>query len=140
MSSERILIIDDSQDNLRLTQMLLECEGFQVSTAGDANQALLVLQTEQPDLILMDIQLPGMDGLELTRCLRKIPAFQNSPIVALTAYAMPGDEAHALEAGCNGYITKPIDTRAFGGLIRGYLEGRRCSASCLPSAEVGPSP
>jgi two-component system cell cycle response regulator DivK len=121
MPHEHILVIDDSFDNLRLTQMLLECEGYEVRTAEDADQALDLLKNYRPELILMDIQLPGMDGLELTRRLRQIPALNGVPIVALTAYAMAHDEANALEAGCNGYITKPIDTRAFPILIRSYL-------------------
>ena len=116
-----ILVVDDSTDNLRLTQMLLEFEGYEVRTAEDADQALELLQNYRPELILMDIQLPGIDGLELTRRLRQIPALKTVRIVALTAYAMPRDEANALEAGCNGYITKPIDTRAFPILIRSYL-------------------
>jgi CheY-like chemotaxis protein len=101
--------------------MLLECEGYEVRTAEDADQALDLLQNYHPELILMDIQLPGMDGLELTRRLRQIPDLNATQIVALTAYAMPRDEANALDAGCNGYITKPIDTRAFPILIRSYL-------------------
>ena len=121
MPHERILVVDDSSDNLRLTQMLLEFEGYDVRTAEDADQALDLLQNYRPQLILMDIQLPGMDGLELTRRLRQIPALNGIRIIALTAYAMPRDEAHALDAGCNGYITKPIDTRAFPALIRSYL-------------------
>lgn len=125
MKSERILIVDDSLDNLRLTQLLLECEGYEVRMAEDAEQALGVLQGYRPELILMDIQLPGMDGLELTRRLRTMPELAGVVIIALTAYAMPGDEANALEAGCDGYISKPIDTRLFVGLIRGYLEKAR---------------
>jgi len=121
MPHERILVVDDSSDNLRLTQILLESEGYDVRTAEDADQALDLLQNYHPELILMDIQLPGMDGLELTRRLRQIPALTGIRIVALTAYAMPRDEANALDAGCNGYIIKPIDTRAFPILIRSYL-------------------
>jgi CheY-like chemotaxis protein len=122
MKSEQILVVDDSVDNLRLTQLLLECEGYEVRTAEDAEQALAVLRTYRPELILMDIQLPGMDGLELTRRLRRMPEFAKVGIVALTAYAMPGDEANATDAGCDAYITKPIDTRNFHVLIRGYLD------------------
>jgi len=121
MPHERILVVDDSSDNLRLTQILLESEGYDVRTAEDADQALDLLQNYHPELILMDIQLPGMDGLELTRRLRQIPSLTGIRIVALTAYAMPRDEANALDAGCNGYIIKPIDTRAFPILIRSYL-------------------
>ena len=122
MKTESILIVDDSSDNLVLTRMLLECEGYAVRTAEDADQALALLQSYRPELILMDIQLPGMDGLELTRRLRKMPALQNVPIVALTAYAMQGDEANAMDAGCDGYITKPINTRKFPAEISRYLK------------------
>ncbi len=122
MSAKRILIVDDNPDNLLLTQMLLACEGYSVETAQDAEQAQERLRKVRPDLILMDIQLPGMDGLELTRRLRRVPEWREVPIVALTAYAMPADEENARAAGCTGYITKPIDTRAFPRIVRGFLE------------------
>jgi two-component system, cell cycle response regulator DivK len=121
MNRESILIVDDNPDNLKLIEMLLECEGYAVRTAEDADRALGLLRTYRPDLILMDIQLPGMDGLELTRRLRAMPGFEKVGIVALTAYAMPGDEANARAAGCDGYITKPVATRTFAGVIRQYL-------------------
>ncbi len=104
---------------------LLEAEGFEVRTAEDAEQAQEVLRTYRPGLILMDVQLPGMDGLELTRRLRSDPKWSDVVIVALTAYAMKGDEENALAAGCDGYITKPIDTRTFASVVRGHMEARR---------------
>jgi CheY-like chemotaxis protein len=122
MSGESILIVDDNVDNLMLTQILLEYEGFEVRLAEDAGAALKTLQAYRPHLILTDVQMPGMDGLELTRQLRKNPALQDVLIVALTAYAMKGDEENALAAGCDGYITKPINTRTFPAAVRGYLE------------------
>jgi len=122
VSRGEILIVDDSVDNLRLAQLLLEYEGYLVRTAENAGQALAELEGGAPELILMDIQLPGVDGLELTRRLRARPELERVPIVALTAYAMPGDEALARQAGCNGYITKPIDTRSFPRLIREFLD------------------
>jgi two-component system cell cycle response regulator DivK len=120
--NESILIVDDSVDNLELTQILLECEGFEVRTAEDAAQALRVLETWRPKLILMDVQLPGMDGLELTRLLRQDPSLRDVLIVALSAYAMAAEKENARVAGCDGYITKPINTRTFAGVVRQYLE------------------
>lgn len=125
MSAESILVVDDNLDNLELTKILLEGEGWELRIAEDAQQALNILQTYHPSLILMDVQLPGMDGLELTRRLRADPSFRDVIIVALTAYAMKGDEENARAAGCDGYISKPIDTRTFADLIRGYLESLR---------------
>ena len=120
--NQPILIVDDNIDNLDLTQILLEGEGFEVRLANDAEMALQTLETYHTRLILMDIQLPGMDGLELTRRLRQLPAFDDVIIVALSAYAMKGDEDNARSVGCDGYITKPIDTRTFADTVRGYLE------------------
>ncbi len=122
MNDELILIVDDNLDNLDLTRFVLEYEGFEVLVAEDAQQALRMLKTCSPRLILMDVQMPGMDGHQLTRRLRQDPAFRDVRIVALTAYAMLGDEEKARSAGCDGYITKPIDTRTFADRVRGYLE------------------
>jgi len=125
MGDGPILIVDDSVDNLKLTQILLELEGYQVRTARDAEEALQLLEMQRPALILMDIQLPGLDGLELTRRLRRRPGFDEVTIVALTAYAMKGDEENARAAGCDGYIAKPIDTRTFPAVVQGFLNARR---------------
>ncbi len=127
--SESILIVDDNIDNLDLTQIVLVGEGFEVRVAQDAEQALKTLKSYRPHLILMDIQLPGMDGLELTRRLRLDPALREVIIVALSAYAMKGDADNARLAGCDGYLTKPIDTRTFADAVRGYLRGLRPVAS-----------
>ena len=101
--------------------MLLTGEGFNVRTAIDAEDALKILQAFKPSVILMDIQLPGMDGLQLTRRLKADPAFRDMIIVALTAYAMKGDQEKAYESGCDGYITKPIDTTTLGRQILAFL-------------------
>ena len=119
--TESILIVDDNVDNLALTRFLLEAQGFAVRVAENAAQALHVLQRYRPNLILMDIQLPEMDGLELTRRLRQNPALDRVPIVALSAYAMKVDLENAQAAGCQGYITKPIDTRTFVATVQNYL-------------------
>jgi CheY-like chemotaxis protein len=124
MTGKSILIVDDNQANLKLARVLLEGEGFDTRTAVDAEEALDALQNFKPDLILMDIQLPGIDGLELTRQLKARPATKDIRIVALTAYAMKGDEQKARDAGCDGYITKPIDTRTLSDTIARYLENK----------------
>ena len=121
MAGEPILIVDDNPINLKLARVLLTGEGYQVRTATDAEEALEVLQQFKPRLILMDIQLPGMDGLSLTRRLKADPATKDAIILGLTAYAMRGDEEKVLEAGCDGYVPKPIDTRTFPGVITRYL-------------------
>lgn len=127
--NESILIVDDNLDNLELTRILLEGDGFEVRPAEDAETALRTLRNYRPHLILMDIQLPGMDGLELTRRLRQEPAFEDVVIVALSAYAMKSDEDNARAVGCDGYITKPIDTRTFAAAVRGHLEALRPTSS-----------
>lgn len=109
MPGEPILIIDDNPANLKLARLLLGGEGHDARTATDAEQAIRLLETFHPRLILMDIQLPGMDGLELTRRLKADPRTRHILIIALTAYAMRGDEERARAAGCDGYVAKPID-------------------------------
>jgi CheY-like chemotaxis protein len=106
-----ILIVDDNPTNLKLAADVLQYEGHTIARAHDAHEAQELLKHTQPDIILMDIQLPGMDGLTLTRLLKANASYQNIPIVALTAFAMKGDEDKAREAGCHSYITKPIETR-----------------------------
>jgi len=121
MAADAILIVDDNPINLKLLRLTLEVEGYGVRTAVDAEQALATLATFHPRLILMDLQLPGMDGLDLTRRLKASGC--NAIIVAVTAYAMKGDDERARLAGCDGYITKPIDTRTLGAVIEHYLGG-----------------
>lgn len=128
MSGEAILIVDDQAVNLELARVLLALEGYTVRTAADADEALAVLaEGFRPRLILMDVQLPGMDGLALTRHLKADPALQDVGIIALTAYAMVGDEQRMAAAGYDGYIPKPIDTRTFATRIAAALQraGRR---------------
>jgi CheY-like chemotaxis protein len=115
--SARILIVDDNPVNLKLASDILEMEGYTVVKADDAEAAQVMLKDIIPDLILMDIALPGMDGLTLTRMLKAEARLKHVPVIALTAFAMKGDEQKAFEAGCDGYITKPIDTRKLPQLI-----------------------
>jgi len=122
MAAGTILIVDDNPVNLKLIRILLAAEGYDVHTAGDAEEALRVLQDLRPRIILMDIQLPGIDGLELTRQLKANPLTCDIRILGLTAYAMKGDEEKIMAAGCDGYIAKPIDTRTLPGVIQRYLD------------------
>lgn len=118
---EPILVVDDNVANATLLTYLLAQEGYDVRSAADAQEALRLLKDFQPRLILMDLQLPGMDGLELTRILKADPERNHILVVALTAYAMKGDEQRARDAGCDGYVSKPIDTRVLPGLIAEYM-------------------
>lgn len=122
MAGARILVIDDNAANLRLLRMLLLGEAYQVRTAADAAEALAVIGEFHPRLILMDLQMPGIDGFELTRRLKADLATRDIVIVALTAYAMKGDEEKARAAGCDGYVSKPIDTRALPAVIARHIE------------------
>lgn len=107
----RALVVDDNPTNLKLACDVLEADGFVVDRAADAEQAQAVLAQRVPDIILMDVTLPGMDGLTLTRKLKTDARYWQVPVIALTAFALKGDDRKALDAGCAGYITKPIDTR-----------------------------
>ena len=121
MEAKSILIVDDNAQNLKLARVVLANEGFDVHTASNAEDALQLLRTVTPRLILMDIQLPGMDGLELTRRLKADPATRAIRVIALTAYAMKGDDEKAFAAGCDGYITKPIDVERLPVVVSSYL-------------------
>lgn len=116
-----VLVVDDNPTNLKLASELLEMEGYEVLRASDAEEAQSILGEARPELILMDIALPGMDGLALTRKLKSTPGLAHVPIIALSAFAMKGDEEKALASGCNGYITKPINTRTFPAQIKEHL-------------------
>ncbi len=113
MKKTTILVIEDNEFNMILVRDLLQLEDFTVVEAFDAEAGIRKARETIPDLILMDIQLPGMDGLTATRLIKKDPALKNIPVVALTAYAMEKDKKEAIAAGCIGFIAKPIDTRIF---------------------------
>jgi two-component system cell cycle response regulator len=125
MNARRILVVDDNPTNLKLVADVLECEGYNILKAVDAEEAEKLIEIDLPDLVMMDIALPGMDGLTLTRRLRSRKKTKHLIIVALTAFAMKGDEQKALDAGCNGYITKPIDTRTLPILVEGFMPRRQ---------------
>jgi CheY-like chemotaxis protein len=117
-----ILVIDDNPANLKLVCDVLECEGFHVDRAFDAEAALEKARACRFDLVLTDVGLPGMDGLALTRILKSDDRTSQVPVVALTAFAMKGDDVKAIEAGCDGYITKPINTRQLASQIAPFLK------------------
>jgi CheY-like chemotaxis protein len=113
MGAKRVLLIEDNAVNRRLAQFLLKSQGYEVWEVTSAPEAFAALRERRPDLILMDVQLPGMDGLTATRQIKADPDTRDIPVLAVTSYAMKGDEAKALEAGCSGYVTKPIDKTLF---------------------------
>ncbi|HXH27646.1 MAG TPA: response regulator [Candidatus Polarisedimenticolia bacterium] len=118
-----ILVVEDNPSNMRLVADILTLHGHRVVEATTGEEALDALKFIRPALILMDVQLPGMDGLEVARMLRDNPVTRPIPVVALTAHAMPGDEVRAREAGCLGYIPKPIDTARFARQVSDFLSG-----------------
>ena len=120
--SARILVVEDNEVNLMVFTDILTAAGYRVLVARTAEESFAVAGGESPDLILMDIQLPGMDGLEAARTLKANPATSAIPIVALTAHAMPSHRERALEVGCSGFITKPIRSRQFREAVQSYLK------------------
>ncbi len=121
MAGESILIIDDNATNSKLAAFVLQRAGFEVRTAADVVEARAAIAQRQPALILMDLQLPGVDGLTFTRELKGNPTTAGIVIVALTAYAMKGDEERARAAGADGYVSKPIETRTFAATVASHL-------------------
>lgn len=121
MTAPRVLVVEDNPVNLELVAALLESEGYGVIAAETADISLRLAASERPDLIVMDIQLPGMSGYDATRRLKANPATAGIPVVALTAHAMRGEEVRAREAGFDAFLTKPIDTQAFRDTLRGFL-------------------
>jgi two-component system cell cycle response regulator DivK len=133
----RVLIVEDNAANLKLASFLLESAGHIVISARDAEAGLTIAREEQPNLILMDIQLPGMDGLEATGVLKRDDATRSIPVIALTALAMKGDEERIRAAGCDGYVAKPLDYKSFLSTITSHLEssnGARDSTDSRPAS------
>ena len=127
MAEKKILLVEDNPVNRRLAVFLLRSQGYQVREATTAQEAFEILEKERADLIVMDIQLPGMDGLEATRKLKEQRATADIPVVAVTSYAMKGDREKALAAGCAGYVTKPIDKNIFIQEVAAHLGGKQNS-------------
>jgi CheY-like chemotaxis protein len=117
----KILLIEDNEQNAYLVDYLLGAREWQVIPATDGPSGLRLAESEQPDLVLLDIQLPGMDGYEVAHKLRAMESIEDTPIVAVTSYAMPGDRENCLAAGCTGYIEKPVDPTTFADEVESYL-------------------
>jgi CheY-like chemotaxis protein len=126
MTIKTILVVEDNELNMKLVRGLIKIGKYGMLEAIDAESGIEQIREQRPDLVLMDIQLPGMDGLSATKIIKADPALKDIPVVALTSYAMQGDEEKALEAGCSGYIAKPIDTRKFLETISQYLKDNNC--------------
>ena len=124
MAGERILLVDDNPMNRRVSEFLLKARGYIIDEASDGQEALALLKQNRPHLILMDLQLPGLDGYTITRIIKNDDATKNIPIIALSAYAMSGDAERALEAGCDAYISKPIDPDEFPKTVASFLDRR----------------
>jgi two-component system cell cycle response regulator DivK len=125
MAGERILLVEDNAQNRRLAQFLLKSRGYTVYEATSGEAALELARAHLPDLILMDLRLPGLDGFTATKALKDDDLTKRIPVIALTAFAMEGDRDKALQAGCDGYITKPIDTKGFPAAVSRYLTAAR---------------
>ncbi len=119
--TRRILIVEDQEDNRKILRDLLTSAGFALLEATTGEEGVHLAEAERPDLILMDIQLPGLDGYEATRRIKANPSLRNIPIIAVTSYALSGDDAKAREAGCDAYVTKPFSPRALLAKVREYL-------------------
>ena len=124
-TSQKILYVEDNIDNRVLVRRILMAEGYKVLEAQDAYEALQVVQQQKPDLILMDINMPEIDGYTLTARLKGMPGLISVPIIALTANVMRGDRERSLEAGCDGYIQKPIDVDQLPVQIKRFLNSKR---------------
>ena len=123
--TEKVLIVEDDPRNMRLLELTLGDKGYTLLKATDGEEALEVAEKERPDLIIMDIGLPKMNGFEVIGKLRENPAFAHTPIIGLTAYAMKGDEERVIKAGCDAYLSKPVNTRELPGVIAGILQQRQ---------------
>jgi two-component system, cell cycle response regulator DivK len=120
-----VLLIEDNEQNRYLASFLLERSGYSVRSSADGMAGLAAASVETPDVVLLDIQLPTMDGYAVARALRRMEALGATPIIAVTSYAMPGDRERCIAAGCTGYIEKPIDPDTFVAEVEGFLRGRQ---------------
>ena len=125
----RILVVEDNPMNLELVRDILTAEGYEVLEAADGATGVAIATLERPSLILMDLQLPRLDGLEAARLIRADPRLAGIPIVAVTAHAMKGDDEKARAAGCDGFVTKPIQVREFAATVAAFLKGAKSGSS-----------
>jgi len=119
--NQRIMVVEDQEDNRQILRDLLGNNGYELIEAWDGEAALTTLASQRPDLILMDIQLPGIDGYEVTRRIKADPGLRAIPIIAVTSYALSGDAEKAFDAGCDAYVTKPYSPRQLLAKVREYL-------------------
>jgi len=122
MASKKILLVEDNEVNMRLVKLTLKNQSYDFIEATNGEDAIELAKDRNPDLIILDIQLPKMDGYEVARTLKASEKLKHIPIIGLTAHAMKGDEERVLEAGCNAYVSKPLDTNQFRGLVKSFLE------------------
>jgi len=122
--SKKILIAEDNDFNLRVVELVLKAHGYDTISAPDGQKAVELAKTEQPDLVLMDLQMPTMDGITATKLIKEDSQTKAIPVVALTAHAMADDEEKALAAGCDGYIVKPIDTRLLTQQLESFMKDK----------------
>jgi len=141
MANKKVLIVEDNALNMKLVRSLLQMRKYRIFEAENAEKGLQLMRDHKPDLVLMDIQLPGMDGLKATQIIKNDDNLKNTPVVALTSYAMQGDEKKAISAGCSGYITKPIDTKSFLDYIQKFLkrdsQGQKSEKTDRPTDSTG---
>jgi CheY-like chemotaxis protein len=128
LDGRRILVVEDNEDSARLAKLLLEQRGCQVTLAPDAGQALAELRRSEPDAVIMDLMLPGLDGYEATRAIRQMPERARVPVVAATAAVLPGDKARALEAGCDDIVAKPYDVEELAARVAAAIQAREAAA------------
>lgn len=122
MSDKSVMVVEDNEKNRKLMRVILKAKGYNVLEASTGEEALSVLKNQKPDIILMDIQLPGMDGITLVKLIKENPTMNDIPVIAVTAYAMKGDEQKILDSGCNAYISKPINTQELPLIVEKYIK------------------
>ena len=124
MPDKNVMVVEDNEKNRKLMRVVLKAKGYNVIEAATGEEALNILRNQKPDIILMDIQLPGIDGITLIKQIKATTALKDTPIIAVTAYAMKGDEEKIMEAGCDAYVSKPINTQELPLIVEKYIKKR----------------